>query len=460
MQRTIRKTPWNKIAGWFAFGALLLIGLGGPALAGDSPSSLKKQAIEAEKAGKDRDAVSAVKRLAALRGRRTVDALLEVGAKVTDEDVYRAVIIALQGVDQADEVEQLVRAVTGSGPIEERIVGCVVCGRRKDAMTLDALIQAVDSRDGTLRRMATRAIVLRRDKAAIPALIDLLEKLESKNGSGAGLVRRALRQLTGKDLGDSLGWRSFWDSYGAEFELPGKAEAAAALKEEKSEGTRARFFGRDLDSDRIVFVIDVSGSMRISDPLPRGGRKKSGAGEDEATSSRVRLDRAKAELLRAIESMPKQAKYTILAYSGKSGRRTIPGQPQPDEPAPQWLKVLSKRMLKANDSSQKKAKAFIESLKAEGATFTGSAIEAALEVKDADLIVLLSDGAPTEWTDAGAVLSPTQIREKIRTANRFKRATIDTFGFAAADQGLGGGGFVEFMKGVAADSGGFYQDID
>src|SRR5690606_3864493 len=67
-------------------------------------------------------------------------------------------------------------------------------------------------------------------------------------------------------------------------------------------------------------VIDVSGSMLAEDPLPEGGRPETGGDGTPATTSRVRLERAKAELLAAIEGLPKSARFTIFAYSGEGGR--------------------------------------------------------------------------------------------------------------------------------------------
>lgn len=443
------------LAGWLAWGGVAHA---------DSVLTLKRRLREAMEEGNDREAARVAQELAKDGSRSAVYALLEGAAETASDPLYRTIVLLTAKLGGEEATDAIIGRLTGSGAVELRIVAAVVCANRDDDATLEALIEVLPTRRDTLRRMVTRALVSRRDKRAVPPLIDLLERQEGKPGGGAGLIARALRELTGKGFTAAATWRSFWEAHGADFELPEASEAREALVPEGDDATAARFFGRELDSDRIVFVIDVSGSMSVAD---RRSEERPETGQSPyATDSRVRIERAKAELMQAVASLPRSASFTVIAYSGYPPPGTLT---RPDDPdAGNWLQTLSPRLVRATSRNVERAAEFVERLRAAGSTFTGRAIEAALTIDDADLIVLLSDGAPTEWTDEGGSprgLSVSEVRQRIRTANRYRRVTIDSFGF----EGSGDVGwvvaqdpaeFIDFMKGVARDSGGIYQAID
>ena len=199
-----------------------------------------------------------------------------------------------------------------------------------------------------------------------------------------------------------------------------------------------------------------------------------GCEEPPEATSRVRIDRAKYQLAQAIKALPPSAKFTILAYSGAM---LPPGSAQggdPDALLPpviggfEWLQAWQPKLTSASDRSKSSAAAWIDELKANGSTFTYNALRAAFEVTDADTIVLLSDGAPTEIDRAtGQPMSPEQILEKIEALNRFKRLRIDTFGFDTANSGRAaipgfgpsGADLDQFMRDLAKSNGGAYTQI-
>lgn len=448
----------KRIALFLLLLALALV-LAGPAprpAAADAAPALEKRLARAIAEGKADEAQAAIAELSELGSRAAVEALLEAGAKVEDYGIYAKVVGGLARVEKPEGIEALCRRLRTGSDLRQRSVAAIACRDRRDEATLLALLDAIDTPHIGLRRAVLRGLVVRRDRRAVEPLIDLLEKHEKKTGSGAGIVARALRDLTGQDLSTAAEWRSFWAAHGATFELPrdGRAEGQ---KEARARGTAARFFGRTLDSDRIVFVIDISGSMKAKDPAPSGGRPQTG-GEDSpyATDSRVRIDRAKAELAKAISALPPHASFTIVAYSGPVMSAT--GE---DAELRTWTRALSGNLLRASEANVKRALAFVQALEAKGETFTGHAVTSALLVEGVDLIVLLSDGFPEEWVEdedgKRRALARDEVRARIRSANRFARVTIDTFGFEGK---AGSEPFVEFMKGVAADSGGVYQAID
>ncbi len=454
------------LVGWTLLVSAL--GLSAPRAHAAAAAQVKRQAVAALRGGRIDLAIEAVARLGEIGGRAGASALVDLLEHSGDETLLGAIERALIGLEGEDAAAVIGRKLRG-GPVGRRLALCDVAARRTDRHSLEGLLVCLRHRDEALVRAATRALVARRAPEAIEPLIAQLEKREGKPGSGAGLIRRALRELTGKELFFAIEWRGWWATH-QRAALPSRAEAQRALAAARHERgrSRARFFGRTLDSDRIVFVIDVSGSMSKRDPLPHRSEPREGDGGEgagERTVSRVRLERAKAELLGAIEGLPEHARFTIIAYAGylPPGSAQPQGVELPNEH--NWARVLSKRLMKASAANKAKARAFVEQLRALGSTFTGRALEMALEIKDVDLIVLLSDGAPTEWieTERGSIkhLGDDEVRARIRAANRRRRVTIDAFGFAGED--FGGGGddrFTAFMKGVAEDNGGRFFPIE
>ena len=102
--------------------------------------------------------------------------------------------------------------------------------------------------------------------------------------------------------------------------------------------------------------------------------------------------------------------------------------------------------MRANKKNKEAAKAFVASLKANGGTFTMNAVKAAMQIKGADSIVVLSDGMPNDVDlKSGSQLDTKKILDEIAAINRLRRVIIDTFGFDAAAGGNKGralpGGF-------------------
>jgi len=167
------------------------------------------------------------------------------------------------------------------------------------------------------------------------------------------------------------------------------------------------FFGEEIDSesDSIVYVIDISGSMRGS-----------------------RLRRAKAELVRSVSALSDNFKFNIIAYTCSHR---------------QWKRAMQD----ATDANKADATAWAEGLNANGATGTGPATAAALGDRDNMSVVLLTDGSP----NCGAS-GTSGHRRMIRSANR-QGATVNVFGISAS------GSYRSFCQGVAQDNSGSYTDV-
>ena len=205
---------------------------------------------------------------------------------------------------------------------------------------------------------------------------------------------------------------------------------------------RSVIFGLDLTGKNIAFVLDVSGSMTTTDPLPLDGgprprsvTRKDGVIIDE---SRERIFRAKEELVRVIRDLPDDKSFNIIAYSSD-------------------VKPWKENLVPADAARKRQAIDFIESLRAEGITVTDMALEYAFEDPIVDTIYLITDGAPTHQGSVGPGLpadAPRLIAEILARAKvlNFRRGVrIFTLGFPGAEE--------DFLKKLSQEHNGKYRPI-
>jgi Mg-chelatase subunit ChlD len=195
-------------------------------------------------------------------------------------------------------------------------------------------------------------------------------------------------------------------------ELSGKAE-----ERERRRLTRqssSEFFGIQIVSHRVIFVIDVSGSMVEQLRSERiDGRKA------------TRIEVVKREISDCIQELDQPAFFNIVTFN--SGVTS-------------WLK---RGIVNAGKQSRDEALEYIQRLGSRGGTNIYEAMEAAFADPDVDTIFLLSDGEPT----AGSVVDPQSIREVVRRWNISRHIQINTIAV---------GGTLEVLEWLASDSGGTY----
>lgn len=202
------------------------------------------------------------------------------------------------------------------------------------------------------------------------------------------------------------------------------------------------FYGLNTAGQKIVFVIDVSGSMegksegslqdRVTGQAVQsggnvvgsaiGGRVGSFVGK-QAASEGTKLGAAKRELIPAIQGLPESSQFVVVTFGSKV------------EP---W--VLG--MTAASGSNKATATALIKDLSANGGTPAKEALEKAFSYSDANVIFFVSDGQPTD-ASADAIL------EEVRRLNAGKRLTVSTIG-------LGDDQDEKFLAALASENGGQY----
>ncbi len=444
----------------------------GLSYAGDLGKLKKKLAEELAR----EDYTSAAATIAELGEEDSLDAvkiIVKVALGVQAEEVFKAAKEALCAITDKKAIGYLCDTAKRARDWRVKMLLAEVLGSHKGDEVLDALVALLKDRQPEVVREAIISLRKLGDIEAVDELIDALERLEGGKGRAWVEARKALHELTGGyDYQSAKKWREFWRARKEELkENPGSPETAkpvnpgdvktGLLEEEKRKAPK--FFGKEIMSKRIVFVIDVSGSMIMKDRGTGGGEGGGGAkqGDNEYSKmpeNRMRIVRAKNELKKAVAGLPPKAKFNIIAFSmGVSP----------------WQK---RKLVFATSKNKKAAIAFIGRFTANGGTFTDDALKEAFANKEMDTLFFLSDGAPERYPSAGGQENPQNapLIDKclnfVRQENKFRKVKIFAFGFDGEgvwDPNRGpkpayhqkAQRFIDFMRKLATENNGEYKSI-
>ncbi len=295
---------------------------------------------------------------------------------------------------------------------------------RGAAVTAEVLSRRDLRADLPLRPLLVQAIEEATRYATKPCVPRLVELLAHPRARARDMAWQALREITGLEIpNQATDWMQWWSMHGRDFVSPraplpansakpipgGAANASRATSGMRSE---AQFYGIPIVSDRVVFVIDHSGSMR--EPGPDG---------------RSKIDGARAALAQVLNALPDGTEFGIIAFS--------------DEPH-----VESAPLRKRSSASVAAAMESLSSIRAEGSTNLYDSLVKAIDVDGADTVVLLTDGEPS----SGAVRLYPRIKACLQSKNRLRRVAISTIGLGTSPASnrflrdlarLTGGDFVE-----------------
>jgi|GEM_PF-6050121 len=302
------------------------------------------------------------------------------------------------------------------------------------------------------------AVQIAREKKltrAIPHLITVLDRASPRLQEAVGVT---LKELTGENHeAYAEVWAKWWEANKAKFE---GQEALKVGGRPRNPVVDPTLYGLPIKSDRLLFIIDISGSMKDPSsnkvpgvpeaPKPSGPvTPKDGdpppAPPAEEVISGPKIDVAKHELKKAIEKLPKTAKFSIIAYNHAA-------------------QVWKEQPVDATPENKEEAFKWIRQWGPSGSTFTDGALRLGFRMAglgaidktypevSVDTIVLVSDGAPTD-NDPGAskTMDFKLILQHVREWNPQRRVVINCI---AVDMQPGN----EFMQKLAAENGGVFVD--
>jgi len=285
---------------------------------------------------------------------------------------------------------------------------------------LKTLLDLLEDRDETVRRAAAFALMQLHVAEAVGPLV---ERMEQEEGHTLDVFARALASLTGKRHGIFPDvWKRWWEANGARVLAEGLGPRGGARGPDAEGGGRdVHFYGIRQISRRIIYVLDISGSMK----------HKVGDG--------TRLDACRDEFKRAVGRLRRGATFNLVVYSTD-------------------VEVWSKKqpMRPKNEKTVAEVGSFVDGFQPKNSTNIFDALKTAFELAGAgasrkggrlvaDTIFLLTDGSPT--TPDGKTADTGRILEGARLWNADGRVTIHTIG-------IGNNLNTSFLAALAREHGG------
>jgi hypothetical protein len=275
-------------------------------------------------------------------------------------------------------------------------------------------------------------------------------------------------------FGDGLLWRKWWADNKDKWEAAGNGGASPSAggdtggggndgggtdfggagsdyEKRKEFKSKAEFYGIKTMSNRIVFILDRSGSMKEKSGSipPKGGTQTSGRGHKKEAGPQGgpkgdrKVDTARWELEKAVMGLSSDVMFTIIFYNN-------------------GVEIWKEELQKATRANKKDAIKYVADLEPEGSTNISDAMKRGFgvgmpgpgQVQDPryakgeapDTIFLLSDGSPT--TPDGKICDTDVILEEVRNMNKLRRIVIHTIGIGKGDNRAFMGALAKQNKGT------------
>ena len=305
------------------------------------------------------------------------------------------------------------------------LVAARALGEAADALATP-LLARLDDGSPAVREAAAAALAAARVEAALETLVAGLERERGRTRDRFGA---ALETLTGARLGTSaVAWRR-WMAYG------GRRATAPSSAGAVSRDEAAAYYGIPIDGASVVFVLDRSKSMNQS------LAKKTAEGEKDAAAKTApagerRIDRARAELGRAVEMLRPDQTFNIVAFGSTCVLFA-------DEPVAARPKTIARALAWIDEVELEWGTNLYDAMQRTFLMAGRGAADAAYDSR-VDTIFVLTDGQPvikTRYDDKR------RIRAEVRRQNLLGRVVIHTIG-------LGEPLPKKFLRALAEENGG------
>jgi hypothetical protein len=396
--------------------------------------SLKRNMSKARKAEDWDDLASLMRRLAEAKNKKTWKFLLKMAESAPKaSEVHRALGDATATMSEAKGVDKEARKALKKSKVAG--VRRAMLHYYADKKDWPAVIGAVGDKNEEVEYAAIWTLARNKVEAGVDPLIKRMAALDKSQDGNWIELRSALTSLLGQKHPAALDYRSLWDALKAQ----GGLKAAQPFKPTTGGGggtVTASLFGEAIESSRVVFIVDTSGSMTTKDRPPRGSAGTGG----KRVPLKTRLDRAKEQLQNVIKGLHAKMRINIVNYSSSTNIKIWKDGEKGAAPDTHPL-------TKANRESAAK---FVAAFQPIGSTSTDLAMIKAYTIKNVRAFYLLSDGAPT-MPGGAAVLDPKVIYKVVRDHDRGRGITINTMGFKGARK--------DIMQKLASLTGGRYTTI-
>jgi hypothetical protein len=303
-------------------------------------------------------------------------------------EVRAAVLESLSRVDAHGTVGALQRALRDN----DEGVRCAALrslryGNRE--LAIEAGAWALLEGGWRLRTQAIENALWLKERAVVEGLVAATRKVDRARVKAQ--LFDALRDLTGLEIPPTAqDWEAWWKQHADEWRKGGRVELA---DRPAAASGAARYYGIPVESDRVAFLLDASGSMRQ---------------QMSTDDSRTKMEAAREELLRTLDLLGNRIRYNVILFMT---------EPEPFKPS----------LVAADARTRKRLEAFLRLHTGKGWTNVHDTLLLALADPEVDTIFLLSDGAPSR----GKHIFRSRILEMVRRANRRRKVVIHTIAFGA-----------------------------
>ncbi|MCI0652299.1 MAG: hypothetical protein L0Z55_10495 [Planctomycetes bacterium] len=425
--------------------------------AGDSADDLKGELAKKIKAGQVTAAIEIAERLVDMNSPEAMNAVLDLFVRADWPDLETAVMTKVGKLQDGPAFRRACELASDHKDYRAQILLTLALAMRSEQEAFTAIVVNLFDPMDEVVRAALEAVRRRDTLHAVEHLIEALAQQEARGKQGSMMVlaiRELLTELTGEDLELAQEWKTFWGPRKTTFQRPARGKER---KEITSVDKKApKLFTEEILAKKVLFLLDISGSMLIKDPLPeeggdgrtpgeddgpttgvvdrkKGKKKQPEPNQDDIPEARMRLRRVQAELVRVLEELPADIDFNIITFNHKIGCFREGG------------------LIPANNANKAQAIQFVKGFNPEGETHTDEALDAAFKLSAVTVIYLLSDGAPRR---GDKLLDTKPIYDFILRENRFRRIRINTIGFMQA-----GGNLKEFLQKVARYTAGKYVEL-
>ena len=353
---------------------------------------------------KDQDALQSIlEAIGHHKDPRSVPTLLSLTRR-KDPAVRAAAIRALAEIGPGvPAVRAFFLKLLGSNRWEDRVYALDAAATAEDRSVLKKVVANLDHKHWQVRHAAAQALgSIRARESVLPMILRL--EVEDVQRVRAELAK-ALFVTTGMNLYDFVEtWKRWWVEHGKSFKVPDRIPKRRKLD---AGGTVASFYGMPLDSGRVIFVIDISGSMSATD-----------------TSGGTRLETAIRETQAAVGRLKPRDQVNVILFESA-------------------IHPWRKKLVPLNRSNRSSLQKFLARQKPTGGTNLYDGLELALLDKEVDTIFLLSDGSP----GSGKYVATGDILRAAGRLNQARRIAIHCVSVGTSS---------DLLKKLAAANGGEY----
>ncbi len=295
-----------------------------------------------------------------------------------DAEVRGRALVVLERLDHFRARPFVVEALADRDP-RLRCAGLEAVRAWTEAERIEIATRALMDAEASVR---SAAIGLLEEMTTREAFLQLVHQMEiEKRERLRWRLLAHLRKCSGEDHGfDANAWRSWAEK------VTGGVATGTGPRARPVGDTRVQLAGLNLISDRVVFLIDFSGSTW-----------------DTKVGDRTRKQVLDLKLREALEALPEGTRFNVVPYTG--------------EPIP-WEKAL----VPATKANVARAVAWFERCNARGRGNYFDAVLLAMGDPEVDAVVALTDGVPT----GGRRWNMELMVELVVERDRFRQVALDS----------------------------------